>query len=164
MITAALLASAGALAQVRSLELVRFPAGDGAPDAQVNVREVRAYLRRKLEAAEVDSGDVELMATEVVTNAVRHTASGRPGGHVWMAVIATAGRLRIEVTDQGGATTRPAIPSYAMLGGRGLLIVERMSDRWGWDRDDAGRTTVWFEVLRSPRSTNGPEPHQGANR
>ncbi|SEG85705.1 Anti-sigma regulatory factor (Ser/Thr protein kinase) [Thermomonospora echinospora] len=148
MITAALLASAGASAKVRSLEMVRFPAGDAAPDGRVNVREVRAYLRRTLDGTGVDLDDMDLMAAEVVTNAVRHTTSGRPGGRVWVAVITEDARVRVETTDEGGATTEPMIPPCQVLSGRGLLIVERLSDRWDWSRDGKGRTTVWFELLR----------------
>jgi anti-sigma regulatory factor (Ser/Thr protein kinase) len=156
MTAARLPASAGSPAGLRLLEAVRFPAEDAPPDARVNVREVRAYLRQALGGMGVDSGDVDLMAAEVVTNAVRHTASGRPGGHVRAAVIVTDGHVRVEITDQGGADTRPCIPPYPVLGGRGLLIVHELAARWDWTRDDDGHTTVWFEVPRAERTAGRP--------
>ncbi|SEG88175.1 Anti-sigma regulatory factor (Ser/Thr protein kinase) [Thermomonospora echinospora] len=143
-------------AGVRFLEVVRFPAEDDAPDASVNVREVRAYLREALDGAGVDLGDVDLMAAEIVTNAVLHTASGRPGGRVWAAVIATDEVIRVEITDQGGAAGEPRVPAYAVLGGRGLLIVRELAARWDWARDDAGHTTVWFEVPRTGGTAGWP--------
>ncbi|SEG93139.1 Anti-sigma regulatory factor (Ser/Thr protein kinase) [Thermomonospora echinospora] len=145
MITAGLLAGAG----VRFVEALRFPAEDDSPDAKVHVREVRAYLREVLDGAGVDLDDVDLMASEIVTNAVLHTASGRPGGRVWAAVIATDEVIRVEITDQGGTAGEPRIPAYSVLGGRGLLIVQELSARWDWARNGEGFTTVWFEVPRT---------------
>jgi anti-sigma regulatory factor (Ser/Thr protein kinase) len=156
VITAGLLACAGTLAGVRFVEAVRFPAEDGSPDARVNVREVRAYLREVLDGAGADLGDVDLMVAEIVTNAVRHTDSRLPGGHVWAAVIATDEVIRVEITDQGGATGEPCIPPYPVLGGRGLLIVQELAARWDWSRDDGGRTTMWFEVPRAGGSVGWP--------
>jgi anti-sigma regulatory factor (Ser/Thr protein kinase) len=144
--------SADLLARLRFVEAVRFPAEEVSPDARVNVREVRAYLREVLTGAGVDLGDMDLMAAEIVTNAVRHTASGRPGGQVRVAVIATDERVRVEITDQGGTETEPCIPPYPVLGGRGLLIVQELAARWDWSRGRDGRTTVWFEM---PRGRDG---------
>jgi anti-sigma regulatory factor (Ser/Thr protein kinase) len=126
VITAGLLRGAKCLAGVRFVEALRFPAEEVSPDARVNVREVRAYLCEVLDGAGVDLGDVDLMASEVVTNAVRHTASGRPGGHVWVAVVAADDAVRVEITDEGGVDTQPCIPPYPVLGGRGLLIVQEL--------------------------------------
>jgi anti-sigma regulatory factor (Ser/Thr protein kinase) len=156
VITAGLLQGAKCLAGVRFVEAVRFPAEDVSPDARVNVREVRAYLHEVLDGAGVDLGDVDLMAAEVVTNAVRHTASGRPGGHVWATVVATDDAIRVEITDEGGTAAEPRIPPYPVLSGRGLLIVQELAARWDWSRDDGGHTTVWFEMAREGGAAGWP--------
>jgi len=51
-----------------------------------------------------------------------------------------AGRVRVEVEDEGG----PWGPGGGQNGqsGRGLAIVGQLASRWG--RDD--RRTVWFEI------------------
>jgi signal transduction histidine kinase len=81
--------------------------------------------------------DVLLLATELVTNAVRH---GRPP--IAMAVESADATLRVEVQDAGGGRpARTAEPGPA--GGWGLLLVDAAADRWGVLD---GSTSVWFEI------------------
>lgn len=124
------------------------------PEAQLNVRAVAADVRDRAGALmgaghRMDLGEVEVMAVEVLSNAVKHTASG-DGGGVSVRVLMLGCALRVEIQDAGGADGRPEIPAGAREslaeGGRGLLVVEGLSDRWGFRREGAGRTTVWFEV------------------
>ncbi|MFI9553092.1 ATP-binding protein [Nonomuraea endophytica] len=94
----------------------------------------------------------ELLASEVVTNAVRHTASGDggefslevfeervPGGPVSVIVV---------VTDQGAATVpRARAAGTHELSGRGLALVDFLATAWGCRVDAKGkRGVVWFEV------------------
>ncbi|WP_243719602.1 ATP-binding protein, partial [Actinomadura sp. KC06] len=78
-----------------------------------DVREVRARVRKALVGCGdgFDLDDVELMVCEIATNAVRHSASGKPGGGVWVRVLVAAERLRVEVRDDGGTDKRPRIPA-----------------------------------------------------
>jgi signal transduction histidine kinase len=57
----------------------------------------------------LDLDDVDLMVCEIVTNAVRHTASGDSGGGGWVSVLVVAGRLRVEIQDDGHSRGRPLI-------------------------------------------------------
>src|SRR5262249_4773680 len=84
-----------------------------------------------------------LCASELATNAVLHGRSGRPGGRVAVRAMLRAGRVRVEVEDEGG----PWRPGGGQNGqsGRGLAIVGQLASRWGRD-DYSGRRTVWFEV------------------
>jgi anti-sigma regulatory factor (Ser/Thr protein kinase) len=101
--------------------------------------------------------DAELIASEYVTNAVRHTASGE-GGVIHVTVVAAPGAVRIEVTDYGPASdpeSGPA-PSPPQTGtrdgtweeenGRGLLIVDCLASRWGHYRLADGQLTAWAEL------------------
>ncbi|TDC86881.1 ATP-binding protein [Actinomadura sp. 7K507] len=119
----------------------------------LDVRDVRARVRRTLarcsDGFELD--DVDLMVCEIATNAVRHTASGRPGGGVWVTALVSAARLRVEILDDGGSRGRPVIPAQSPAcdeSGRGLLMVSELADRWGALRGETGRHTVWFEVVQ----------------
>ncbi|MEU8344024.1 ATP-binding protein [Spirillospora sp. NPDC048832] len=69
----------------------------------LDVREVRARVRRALSQVVdgFDLDDVDLLVCEVATNAVRHSASGRVGGGVWVTLLASAVRLRVEIQDDG---------------------------------------------------------------
>lgn len=103
--------------------------------------------------------DVVLLTSELATNAVQHSGTGRGGSFV-VAISHGPGRVRVTVTD-GGAATRPALAAHDELAttGRGLILVDFLAIRWGYagvgdgrpgDRDpgpgawDTG--LVWFEL------------------
>jgi anti-sigma regulatory factor (Ser/Thr protein kinase) len=88
------------------------------------------------------AGDVNLVASELVSNAVRHTDDG--------------GRLeawdgdpfRVEVRDT--STDLPRTGPETITGGRGLRIVDTLSSRWGAEPLDDGKV-VWAEFERPDR-------------
>jgi anti-sigma regulatory factor (Ser/Thr protein kinase) len=93
-------------------------------------------------------GEVLLLVSEIATNAVRHTASGAPGGWFDLTVSVTSGLVRVTVTDRGSASEprvrhggKPGEPE----GGRGLLLVEQLADKWG-SAGGRKRRVVWFEM------------------
>ena len=86
--------------------------------------------------------DLELVLTEVITNAVRH---GAPGGAVRVAATPKDAFLCVQVTDEGpGLVPQPGAMASDEHGGFGLFIVERLTRRWGVTREDR-HTRVWFE-------------------
>jgi anti-sigma regulatory factor (Ser/Thr protein kinase) len=97
---------------------------------------------------EDDLTDVVVLASELVTNAVRHGGAGVDDTIVVHLAIA-ADVLRIEVCDRGPGFVPPAIlrPRSAG-GGNGLILVERLSSSWGVSGDDG--TCVWFERELAP--------------
>ncbi|MGH3317583.1 MAG: ATP-binding protein, partial [Nocardioidaceae bacterium] len=113
------------------------------PDA---VPTARRYVRDRLKGTPFEhrSDDAELIVTELVTNASLH---GRPP--IVVDVEVDDQRVRMEVGDSSsGAPIRP-LRGPEVMTGRGLLLVESFSDRWGLDRRDEGKT-VWAEVGLSP--------------
>ncbi len=96
--------------------------------------------------------DAELIASEYVTNAVRHTASGE-GGIIHVTVVAAPGGVRIEVTDHGStgphggpAPAPPQAGTWEEENGRGLLIVDFLATRWGHYGLADGQLTAWAEL------------------
>jgi anti-sigma regulatory factor (Ser/Thr protein kinase) len=89
--------------------------------------------------------DVRLLVSEVVTNAVRHGGGGRRQ-HISMDLRFTDdGLIRVEVTDGGpGFTPGRPEPRPDRAGGWGLVLLDRLADRWGVDL--TGDTMVWFEL------------------
>ena len=84
-----------------------------------------------------------LLISELVTNAVVHT--GCPA--VLRMLFAAEGGVRVEVAD---ASDRPPQPRHAEgedTNGRGLELVDGLADRWGWQREGAGKS-IWCEVDR----------------
>lgn len=108
------------------------------------VRQARAWLSA-LATSLVDAGrrsDLELVMTEVVTNAVRHGGAGR---RLRLAATPKATFLCIQVTDEGaGLVPRPGAMASDEHGGFGLFIVEQLTRRWGVTRENR-QTRVWFE-------------------
>jgi anti-sigma regulatory factor (Ser/Thr protein kinase) len=105
--------------------------------------DARHWVSRMIRGAGAPPKDetaVALVASELVTNALMHTASP-----VAVAVDVAADRTRIEVWDgspDAAACTRD--PPHDETGGFGLAIVDRLSDAWGVCRAD-DRKYVWAE-------------------
>ncbi|TPQ21694.1 ATP-binding protein [Streptomyces sporangiiformans] len=85
------------------------------------------------------------VVAELTANAATH---GRlPGRDFLLALQATTEVLRIEVTDtRGDELPRLRLPSADSTSGRGLVLVEALSDRWGVTRDPVPRKTIWAEL------------------
>lgn len=124
--------------------------GESVVDIRLS-RDVRApaLARRSLEALrprvnETTLDDVKLLVSELVTNSVRHTG---PDPNSWVAVRLRilSNVIRAEITDPGLGFVREARPAPRdQESGRGLYLVDLISDRWGVERD--GITRVWFEI------------------
>lgn len=116
------------------------------PGVPTMVSTARRLARAALSASP-RADDFELIISELVTNAIRHTPSGRAGASVTLRVIATAGWARVEVRDLGddaswsGRTERPQEAEC----GRGLIIVNALADRAGREAV-AGGQLVWAEL------------------
>ncbi|MFR9798305.1 ATP-binding protein [Streptomyces sp. MS06] len=89
----------------------------------------------------------ELLATELVTNAVRHT-----GGPAALRVCWSAGVLRIGAWDADPGPPqppRPLEPAVDLEEGRGMALVRACADVWGWQpsaRFGSRGKYVWCEL------------------
>jgi Histidine kinase-like ATPase domain len=97
--------------------------------------------------------DAGVIISELLSNALRH-ARPLPSGHVRMTWTRRGDLVEVSVSD-GGASTEPrrGPGTLSSLGGRGLGIVEALSEGWGVRHED-GSTTVWA-LLRAPIAANG---------
>ena len=89
--------------------------------------------------------DVRLVVSELVTNSVRH-AGLSADKQISLAVVISDGSVRGRVCDPGPGFEKPSAPRPRtdLSGGWGLPIVERISARWGVERN--GCACVWFEI------------------
>src|SRR5918911_2469589 len=80
--------------------------------------------------------DVRLVVSELVTNSVLH-AGLSPDDQIWLSVEASAVSVRGRVCDPGPGFRKPSKlgPRPDFSGGWGLPIVDRISNRWGVDRN-----------------------------
>ena len=85
-----------------------------------------------------------LVVSELVTNIVRHSGMER-GAEIKVRVVHQSMTVRIEVADKGsGFEPRVRAPTADSLGGRGLLVVDNVADRWGTVGNDGIR--IWAEL------------------
>ncbi|MDP9846523.1 ATP-binding protein [Streptosporangium lutulentum] len=132
---------------VRKVSWSLSPVSSSVPDA-------RHLVRGQLAAwgADRQSEIVELLTSELVTNTLRHA-----WGPILLVLSFQDGTLRCEVED-----ANPALPGLRNArddeeGGRGLLLLDLLSQRWGSDHTPTGKTT-WFElpVHASPDAPRRP--------
>ncbi len=86
---------------------------------------------------------IALLVTEAVANAVIH---GPTDGQIVVDVAAPDGVVRVAVRDDSDALPVVRDVDPTSPGGRGVMLIDRLSRRWGVDRHPDGGKTVWFEV------------------
>ncbi|MFD9508696.1 SpoIIE family protein phosphatase [Streptomyces mirabilis] len=115
----------------------------GDPEALTEARHmIRAAVSAWGGAERAD--DVELVADELITNALMHTEGA---AIVTLRVLSGPGRrLRAEVEDSSSALPRRREAGESGVSGRGLLLVDRLADVWGVEARGGGKC-VWCEFL-----------------
>lgn len=116
------------------------------------VGQARAWLKARLTDWSADGiATVQLLVSELVTNAILHTSD---------VVEVTAERagsgITVEVADHN--PSKPVVKRYERdaATGRGLHLVDALADEWGV-RGDAGHKSVWFRVIDgAPRRPTVP--------
>lgn len=131
----------GESAQLTEIELPINPRAPGAARIVVDHCLTGLVTRRVLD-------EVQLLATELVTNSLDHGQLGNDG-FVLLRVSLATGTLRIEIENAGtaGVVARRLPDNHASPGGFGLCLVDRLALRWGVDR--RLNTSVWFEMARA---------------
>lgn len=134
------------------------------PGEERQLRILRRWLASLLPAGSA-LDDLTIVATELATNAIRHTVSGRGG---WFAVEITwlETAVRVAVAD-GGAPGEPrVVEDPAAETGRGLLVVRGLALRTGVCGDHRGRL-VWADVRWDdppPAASVRGDPYEAAIR
>lgn len=90
---------------------------------------------------------VVLLATELITNAIRHT-----DGHVQAAIGLHDDELVVQVFDESLALPNPLLAKPDDPGGHGLAVIAALADRWSAEhvtlQGRAGKV-VWASVRRT---------------
>jgi anti-sigma regulatory factor (Ser/Thr protein kinase) len=87
--------------------------------------------------------DMELIVSELVTNAIQHA-----GGDYFRIMLRSDGRkVCVFVWDQSFVQPMPAEPDVDAPDGRGLVIVEALSERWGFYRPQGDPGKIIWAVL-----------------
>ena len=118
---------------------------------------LRERLREIDQLADALRPDLELLVSELITNAIRHAGLG-PTDPIHVRIRVDPARVRAEVRDQGRGLPRRIRrpvdpPTTGSSSGYGLYLLDRIASRWGARRDHG--TTVWFELLKDRAAEGG---------
>ncbi|MFI1389126.1 ATP-binding SpoIIE family protein phosphatase [Streptomyces griseoaurantiacus] len=142
LLLARFLGTEGVTAQVADMAVLRYDVG--------RVHEVRRFVRTQAIGWGVETlaDDLELLVSEVVTNALIHGQSAAD-----IRIRKYDDRVRVEVCDN---EPHPPIPAVILNleetaadqaeSGRGLVIVDALASDWGSSPTGRGKTT-WFEMM-----------------
>jgi anti-sigma regulatory factor (Ser/Thr protein kinase) len=86
--------------------------------------------------------DVAVMVSELATNCLRHA-----GSPFTVTIDRAEGKIRVAVDDAGPGTPAMRSPAPTQPSGRGLRIVQALSQSWGVNPHTSGPgKTVWFVI------------------
>ena len=129
----------------------------------------RAWAREILwewGAAEL-ADTAELVASELVTNSV-NACAGLDRAAIRLVLTLDRGELAILVRDNHPGVPLAVQPGADDESGRGLLIVEHLSDRCGWYPLEGAKPAkvTWAVISRTGQAAGdlSAEPHPGAGR
>jgi signal transduction histidine kinase len=121
---------------------LRLAGGPRAPErARTWLQSAAAWLPQEIER------NLLLLTCELVNNSVLHGQAGEEDV-IEIRLQSTGSGVRAEVSDSGpGFAPSGRQRELDEPGGWGLVLVERISERWGVERGE--RTRVWFELARA---------------
>lgn len=134
-----------------STETASRPARRRFPGLPSQIAYARRFVARQL-VASPELTTATLLTSELATNAITHSASGRATGKFEVCVHLAPGWARVEVRDLGNVAEEPEPqhrdPYDTTEHGRGLDLVEALSSKWGTEpRGDGMGRKVWFELV-----------------
>ncbi|MFI1696357.1 ATP-binding protein [Streptomyces galilaeus] len=117
------------------------------PESAATARRLtQVIVLRRWQLSPKMTEDAVLLVSELVGNAVRHTGARVFG----LRLRRRRGWIRVEVRDPSRGLPCLMPVQELDVSGRGLFLVDKLSDRWGVDLLPRGKTT-WFEMRVADR-------------
>lgn len=99
--------------------------------------------------------DVRMVASELATNAVAHARTQ------FLVTLSSAdGSVLLTIKDESTSAPVRSVPDVMDMSGRGLMIVEALSQEWGTSADGRGSKSVWASF---PGALSELEPDPSAS-
>ncbi|MEV4947701.1 SpoIIE family protein phosphatase [Streptomyces sp. NPDC053755] len=117
--------------------------------------DARAAVGQALRDWDMDdlADDAELLTGELLVNVLLHTEGGAV---LTLEVLPEpVRRVRLSVQDRSSAWPRRRTPGEAATSGRGLLLLDALSSRWGVEPRGEGKA-VWCEIGPVPTPAGAP--------
>lgn len=129
------------------------------PQSARAARRFTTTTLRGWEMAElVDS--VAIIVSELVSNALRYGLTGpqmcpsRPKP-IWLGLLRQETVILCAVFDPGANIPVVKEPDYLAESGRGLHVIDLLSDSWGWTQPDTTGKAVWAMLSVPSRGASG---------
>ena len=110
-------------------------------------RAARAFVAETLAAWDIQADEIEaiqLVVSELVTNAVLHAPESRKIG---VELFWDENGVRVTVSDESPNEPRRREPDPSLPeDGRGVPLVDAFADRWGMERRGRDGKIVWCEL------------------
>src|SRR5688572_1277771 len=115
------------------------------PPQPSSAREARRFVARALTEAPPESREIGvLLASELVTNALLYAQ-----GRIVVEVTPLDASFRISVHDPRPGPITPRQVPVTATSGRGLALVDQLSQSWGVQSPSGDGKDVWFEIPRA---------------
>ncbi|WP_199809925.1 ATP-binding protein [Streptomyces sp. NRRL F-5126] len=112
-----------------------------------------------------------LIVSELLSNALRYGLGALPSRHapapaLWLGLLRRRGTVLFAVCDRSTAVPELREPDYFAQSGRGLHIIDCLSETWGWTTPGADGKAVWAAVAcgEEPGSAAAPAPEPAGER
>ena len=133
----------------RTVEVLRRRFRNGEPASPLRHSARAALLRSACDDPDAEwIDDVLIVISELVQNVSQHTR-----GDGELVVTVAPGTVVVEVGDTSTSIPRARRPDANHAGGRGLLLIEAISQEWGVRSCRNGKT-VWAELCAITTSTS----------
>ena len=124
-------------------------------------RTARRFTRSTLREWDLNAlaDDAEAIVGEFVANAVSHAAgSANSGQPIGLRLLRRTGEVMCAVLDPSDKAPVLRIPDRTEEAGRGLQMVDALSDVWGWSPVTGRGKAVWAILFCALGTTGQPEP------
>jgi anti-sigma regulatory factor (Ser/Thr protein kinase) len=115
-----------------------------------SLKSIRRFIHETMDVWDLSSltDDLTLVVNELTTNAVLHALTTTSGarGKAWVGMARTHHTVVCAVADPSPTPPTQAKTTHLADSGRGLLIVEALSDKWGYATSKPGGKTVWARI------------------
>ncbi|MFK4152927.1 ATP-binding protein [Streptomyces fungicidicus] len=115
-----------------------------------SLKSIRRFIRETISAWGLTAlaDDLTAAVNELTTNAVQHALAAPGGAHerAWLGMTRTGNTVMCAVADPSPTPPSRRRPACMADAGRGLAVVDALTDQWGYTATAPGGKAVWVRI------------------
>jgi anti-sigma regulatory factor (Ser/Thr protein kinase) len=115
-----------------------------------SLKSIRRFIRETISTWGLTAlaDDLTAAVNELTTNAVQHALTAPDGAHgrAWLGMTRTGNTVMCAVADPSPTPPSRRRPACLADAGRGLAVVDALSDQWGYAATAPGGKAVWVRI------------------